>query len=142
MLPYFTSRFSRSRPPVVVAGAVAVRIPPVEKDEEEKYKPIELPLVKRMLKELRPYKRQYAAGISIGLVHVLLDMLGPKFIQGIIDYCVAYRSGAFPGATDAVAIQHVVGIIAFWAITFTGSVLLQRICIILMTRAGETVQFG
>jgi ABC-type multidrug transport system fused ATPase/permease subunit len=142
MLTYFQSRFSRTRPPIVMAGAVAVRIPPVEKDEEERYKPIELPLVKRMLKELRPYKRQYAAGISVGLVHVLLDLLGPRFIKGIIDYCVAYRAGAFPGADDRVAIWHVLGIIAFWTLAFTGSVILQRICILLMTRAGESVQFG
>jgi ATP-binding cassette subfamily B protein len=141
MLASFTSRFSRSRSSAA-AVALPIRMPPVEKEEEERYKPIELPLVKRMLKELAPYKKRYATGIGIGLVHVLLDMLGPKFIQGIIDYCVVFSTGALPNTDSRRAIWHVIGIIGFWTAAFAGSVVLQRICIIIMTRAGETVQFN
>ena len=32
-------------------------------------------------------------------------------------------------------------IIGFWALAFVASVILQRMCIIIMTRAGESVQF-
>src|SRR5436309_8050726 len=127
MLSHLKSRFS-SRGAASAAAAIPVRIPPVEKEEEERYKPIELPLVKRMLKELRPYKKQYATGISIGLIYVLLDMLGPKFIQGIIDYCVAFTTGGLPGVSAHRAMWHVVGIIGFWTLAFTGSVIFQRIC--------------
>ncbi|HTL29246.1 MAG TPA: ABC transporter ATP-binding protein [Tepidisphaeraceae bacterium] len=131
----------RSAQKALEAGALGVAPAQVENDEEQKYRPIEWPLVQRMLSTLRPYRKQYMIGISIGLVHVLCDMLGPKFIQAIIDFCQKYASAAVQMSQNA-AIRHLMGIIGLWCLVFACSVTLQRICIITMTRAGETVQFG
>jgi len=120
--------------------ALPVKPAPIENDDEQRYKPIEWPLVRRLLRELMPFKKQYAMGIGIGLVHVFLDMLGPQFIRGIINYCTSYIAGDVH-TTQIGAIRHVLVIIGFWTLAITGSIILQRLCIILMTRAGETVQF-
>ena len=55
-------------------------------EEEETYKPIEWPLVRRLLSVLAPYKRQYLIGLALGLVHISCDMAGPKFMQHLIDF--------------------------------------------------------
>ena len=120
--------------------ALAVKPAPIENDDEQRYKPIEWNLVKRLLGELKPFKKQYAIGIMIGLVHVSLDLLGPQFIRKIINYCTAYIAGELH-TTQGGAIRHILMIIGFWVAAVTGSILLQRLCILLMTRAGETVQF-
>ena len=58
----------------------------VSEDEEQRYKPIEWPLVRRLLTWLAPHRKRYTLAICVGLVYVLLDMLGPTFLQKIIDY--------------------------------------------------------
>lgn len=131
----------RSAQRALQAGQLAVAPPELENDEEQRYRPIEWSLVRRMLQILRPYRKQYMIGISIGLVHVLCDMAGPRFIQRIIDFCTAYTSHSIT-LTQNKAILHLCGIMALWLLVFACSVTLQRICIIVMTRAGETVQFG
>src|SRR5205814_5578506 len=130
-------------------GAAVVALPrgvapaPIDKDDDEqKYRPIAWPLVRRMLRELGAYRKQYALGIGVGLIHVLCDMSGPKFIEALINYCTAFAHGQVPGATRGDAIRQVLTIIAAWTGVFVCSVFLQRICIIIMTRAGETVQFS
>jgi ATP-binding cassette subfamily B protein len=120
--------------------ALAVKPAPIENDDEQRYKPIEWSLVKRLLRELAPFRKQYTTGILIGLVHVSLDLLGPQFIRKIINYCTAYIGGDIQ-TTQGGAIRHVLMIIGFWVLAVTGSIILQRICILIMTRAGETVQF-
>ena len=79
-----------------------------------------------MLGALAPYRWQYIFGICIGLIHVLLDQQGPRFLRAIINSSAA---------------GQVVWTIGFWALAFVGSVLLQRWTILIMTRAGESVQF-
>lgn len=111
-----------------------------ETEEEARYKPIEFSLMRRLLGELRPYKKLYVFAISIGLVHVLLDMLSPMFVGRIIDLCSNFVGGKL-GLSKTQAILWLTGIIVAWAIAFIVSVALQRICIIYMTRAGESVQF-
>ena len=49
-------------------------------DEEARYRPIEWPLVRRLLGYLRPYKKSYAIGIAFGIAMVGLEMLSPQFI--------------------------------------------------------------
>jgi len=100
-------------------------------DDEPRYRDIDLALVRRLLVALRPYRREYLIAISVGLVHVLCDLSGPKFIEWLMRHC----SG--PGAD----IAGVARIIALWAGVAALSVAMQRWCIILMTRAGESVQF-
>lgn len=133
----FTTRRNR-----ITSSAIAlpVKPAPIENDDEQRYRPIEWPLMRRLLGELAPFKKQYALGIVIGLVHVSLDLLGPQFIRAIINYCTAFIAGEVH-VTQGGAIWHVLTIIGLWVLAVTGSIILQRICIIIMTRAGETVQF-
>lgn len=115
--------------------------PPVESDDEPRYKPIEWSLVKRMLGMLRPHKAQYAAAVALGLVHVLLDMQSPRFVGYIADYVAAFPAGGSAGLTHAAAVWHILAVMGLWTAVFAGSVVLQRLTILLMTRAGEAVQF-
>ena len=116
---------------------------PIDADEkEETYKPIEWPLVKRLLSMLAPFKWRYALGIALCAVHVLLEMLSPKFTQWIINYTTDYVGRALsPMPSENQAIRWVVTIIAIWACVYAVSLVLQRIVIIIMTNAGERVQF-
>jgi ATP-binding cassette subfamily B protein len=107
-------------------AAAALPIPQIEIDNEPRYRPIEMWLVKRMLQALGPYKKQYILGISIGLVQVLLDQQGPRFLRVIINSSLA---------------SQVITTILIWAGVFLVSVLLQRWTILIITRAGESVQF-
>jgi ATP-binding cassette subfamily B protein len=122
------------------AGALAVRPAPIEMDEEQKYRPIEWSLVRRIIRELAPFRNQYIVGISLGLVHVLCELLSPKFIQWIINY--ATSAALVAGVPFEAKVTKLAGIIGLWALVFAVSVVLQRWCIIIMTRAGESVQFN
>jgi ATP-binding cassette, subfamily B, bacterial len=117
--------------------------PPVDSDEkEETYKPIEWPLVRRLLSMLSPYRWRYALGIGLCAVHVLLEMLSPKFTQWIINYTTDYVGRALsPMPTEGQAIRWVIAIVSLWACVYAVSLVLQRIVILIMTSAGERVQF-
>ncbi len=122
-----------TQPPVPVAQ--------VESEDEDRYRPIQWPLVRRLMGSLAPFKKLYLVAISLGLCQVLLDMQSPEFLQRIIDYGALYAQKALPGVTMNAASWHIVHIIAAWTAVFIGSVILQRFTILLMTRAGESVQF-
>src|SRR5437660_12309484 len=113
-----TTDFTTRRNPALRAEALAVKPAPIDNDAEQRYKPIEWPLVRRLLRELAPFKKQYAIGIAIGLVHVMLDLLGPQFIRAIINYCNAFIGGEVQ-ATQGGAIRHVLWIIGFWVLAVT-----------------------
>ncbi len=115
--------------------------PAVESEEEGRYKPIAWPLVRRLLANLGPYKWQYILGVSLGLTQVILDMTGPRFIQAIVDHCTNFVSGKMPGVSVNQASWHVASIVGLWAVVIAGSVTLQRLAMLIMIRAGETVQF-
>ncbi len=129
----FTTRRNRTS-----AAALPVKPAPIENDDEQRYKPIEFQLLRRMLAELKPFRTQYILGISIGLVQVLFDMTGPKFIQALINFCKSIDT--FPG-TSREGIQRVLFIVMLWVLVAAASIILQRWVILIMTRAGETVQF-
>ncbi|MBC8106241.1 MAG: ABC transporter ATP-binding protein, partial [Anaerolineae bacterium] len=122
------------------AAAALVQPAPIEMDDEQRYRPIDWVLVRRLLRELSPYRFQYALGVALGLVHVLLDMAGPAFIAHLIDYCTGYIRKT-KNVTESQAINHVLLIMLIWTMSFVFSVALQRLCIIILTRAGESVQF-
>jgi ATP-binding cassette subfamily B protein len=129
----------RKRTPLLVAPP---KTHEVGEGEEERYKPIEWSLVRRLLTVLAPYKRQYLIGLGFGLVHVLCDMSGPKFMSHTIDYVKGFTEGKLANMpAQNGAIRHVCVIIALWAAVAVVSFLLQRQTIIVMTRAGESVQF-
>src|SRR5688572_20342963 len=130
----------RSAAPATAAAALAVPLPPLETDDEPRYKPIEWSLVRRMLGMLAPYKAHYAAAIALGLVHMLLDMQSPRFIEYIANYVTSFRAGRL-SETRSDAVWHILSVMGFWTLVFAASVVLQRWTILLMTRAGEAVQF-
>jgi ATP-binding cassette, subfamily B, bacterial len=117
-----------------------VKPAPLETDDEPRYRPIEWPLVHRLLAALKPYKWLYAAAIGMGLCHVTLDLMAPQFVSRIINYGTDYTTGKLPISLST-AQRHVLAILGLWTATFIGSVILQRLTILAMTRAGESVQF-
>jgi ATP-binding cassette, subfamily B, bacterial len=135
MTTEFTTRRNHRRSDSIT---LPVKPAPIENDDEQRYRPIEWNLLRRMLAELKPYRTQYIWGLIIGLVHVTLEMSGPKFIQALINFCKSMSD--FPG-TDSDRIQHILFIMMFWLAISAVSIMLQRILILIMTRAGESVQF-
>ena len=138
---------------------------PDDEAEEARYKPIDRALVGRLGKLLAPFKWQYALGLALGLAHVSLEMLSPRYMQEIIDRVAAYvaapgtetpavtvisklvrsienATGFGVGAGERAAVAGVVLTVALWAVTLACSVVLQRYTILVMTGAGEQVQFG
>ncbi len=65
---------------------------PVESDDEARYGKIDLKLIRRMLGALRPYRRLYALGLSLGLIHIGLEMAGPKFMQALINLTLGWAA--------------------------------------------------
>jgi len=138
----FTSRFARRRTrPVSEAVAMLYPHSLLESEDEDRYRPIRWPLVRRLLASLGPFKWAYFAAISLGLCQVLLDMQGPQFIKHIINFGTAYAQHSYPQLSVSQASWHVAALVGAWTLVFIGSVILQRFCIIIMTRAGESVQF-
>jgi ATP-binding cassette subfamily B protein len=113
---------------------------PVESDEEPRYRPITLDLLGKLLRSLKPYRWQYAAGISVGLVHILLEMQSPQFIAAIVNLITRFAGGE-SGLTQNQAVVRLAGIVGLWAAVILASIILQRFTIIIMCRAGESVQF-
>lgn len=135
--------FKRNKPDPRKLAALAQPLAE-DKDKEEPYKPIEWPLMKRCLGLLTPYRNRYILGIAVCTVHVLLEMAGPKFIGHLIDFCgkhvVESSQGLWATAISDNGI-HVLLVIAAWLVVLAASILLQRWVIIIMTDAGERVQF-
>jgi ATP-binding cassette subfamily B protein len=156
----------RKRPPAVPAPTTPA---PADEEEDARYKPVDMVLLRRTAQLLAPFKWQYALGLFVGLVHVLLDLQAPRFTQAIIDHCSAWlvRTPAsvdeppevssvarFAGwATQSLglgaplekpssAVAVVAAIIVLWAMVSVVSVVLQRLTILITTGAGEQVQFG
>ena len=95
-----------------------------------------------MLALLKPYKKQYIFGIGVGLIHVLLEMAAPKFMQYLIGYTGNYASGVLPDhPTERQAIWHVAKVIGLWTLVYAASLILQRLTILRLASAGERVQF-
>ncbi len=134
-----------------------------DEDDERDYRPLDWALIRRMSAWLRPYRGQYALGIALGVLMILIEMQSPRFMAAIIDVALQHRAavtpddgggagaaamapgGAGAGAIDAAdeqaAIRRVVGLVALWGGLFVVVVILQRVTILIMTSAGERVQF-
>jgi VanZ family protein len=96
-------------------------------DEEPAYRPIDLALLKRMLRWLAPFKKRYALGIGLGIVMVVLEMQSPLFISRIVNYAMAYLGGDLqPPATGREAALHVAAIVLIWAVVLACGLLLER----------------
>jgi ATP-binding cassette subfamily B protein len=133
-----------------------------ETDEESRYRPIELGMVRKMLGALAPYKWAYIAGISICWMQVMLDLLGPQFIgaiinfvgdvkgnvnrqqsAGIAEWLVKHLTSGTPAnlLTAKQAIWHLTLIVGLWGVAIAGSIVLQRWALLILQRVGENVQF-
>jgi len=99
--------------------------------------------VLRTLTLLAPYKKRYALGVGLGILMTVAEMMSPKFTQWIIDYGVNYSSGLLNPmpAMPRGAMWHIVLLVGLWAVVLTAAVILQRFTILVMTGAGERVQF-
>jgi ATP-binding cassette, subfamily B, bacterial len=111
-----------------------------QESDEEKYKKIDFALLRRMAGEYRPFWKLYASGITLGVVVVFIMMLGPWFIQQIIkalEVHIATKQTAI-GPT----MWTIVLIILAWLGATILTVLIDRVRILIMTGAGERVQFS
>ena len=45
----------------------------VDEAEEQRYKPVEWPIVRRVIQNLMPYRRMYLGGLLLGMVMLILD---------------------------------------------------------------------
>jgi ATP-binding cassette, subfamily B, multidrug efflux pump len=139
---------------------------PGAEEDEAPYKPIDLKMVGRLVTWMKPYRWGYATGITLGIVMIWVWMLGPMINQHIVDYCSAFykgqpwdqQAGFFSRLTDRVttwvtgssipskpvyaqAVWHLVWVFVAW-LTISGVALaLDRWRILVMTWAGQRVQF-
>jgi ATP-binding cassette, subfamily B, bacterial len=111
-------------------------------DGEARYRPIDRKLIRRLLGLLAPFKWRYALGVTLGTGMLLFEMQSPRFTQRLIDYSTGFASGALkPMPTLHNAGWHVAFIVATWAAALAMAIVLQRYTILVMTNAGERVQF-
>jgi ATP-binding cassette, subfamily B, bacterial len=111
-------------------------------DDEPRYRPIDRKLIGRLFLLLRPYRWQYALGVVLGMVMVILEMQGPRFMGAIINLATGFTGRTLhPMPTESQAVRHVAEIVALWALTLGTALVIHRMTILIMTRAGESVQF-
>jgi ATP-binding cassette subfamily B protein len=134
-------RWLNSRRPA--AGPTADEVPIAPADDEPAYRPIDRALVVRLLSVLRPYSRRYALGIGLGLGMVSLELLSPLFLREVVDVASSHASAAESGAGAEFGdvVSRLAATIGFWALALGVAVVLQRATILIMTDAGERVQF-
>jgi len=136
-------RLLRRGPPRPLGEPLAL----VVTEDEPQYRPIDRALLGRMLRGLRPYARHYVLGIALGAVMIVLEMQSPQFMRDIINITTAFVAAPPPAdplaaaAAERAAVRRVVGVVGLWAVVLAAVVLLQRWAILVMTRAGERVQF-
>jgi ABC-type multidrug transport system fused ATPase/permease subunit len=104
--------------------------------EEQRYKKIDLALLRRMGASLWPFRRLYATGLVVSMLITVLDMQGPRFIQHIINYASGKSGVTNPSK------WHVAGIVGLWAMVAGTALVLDRFRILIFTGAGERVQFA
>jgi ABC-type multidrug transport system fused ATPase/permease subunit len=114
----------------------------VDEEEEQRYKPVEWPIVRRVIQNLMPYRRMYLGGLLLGMVMLILEMQSPRFMQFIIDHVTAYATGKLPGVSASAASWKLFWIVLAWAGVLAIALVLQRYVILIMTSAGERVQFS
>ena len=112
-----------------------------DEPDELNYKPIDLKMIRRLGVWLKPYRKQYVLGVSMGVVMIFMQMTGPWFISRLVDYSTAFLAGSLHGVTRNGAIGHAGLLVAVWAALSIASLLIERARILIMTRAGERVQF-
>ncbi len=117
------------------------RLDLITDDGEARYRPIDAALVRRLAGWLRPYRKQYIVGVLLGMLMILLEMQSPRFMGAIINHTTDYLAGALAPMTQGQAIRKVGLIVGLWALVVGTATIIHRATIIIMTDAGERVQF-
>ena len=119
------ARGSAAPPPSPASGRN-----PNAPDEEEPYKELEWPLVKRILALMAPYRWPYALALVLNIVFTILDMLGPMFIRQLIDHDIpgeVHPLLRLVGLTPAHPAYWAIGLtIGAWGLTVLVAVLIMR----------------
>jgi ATP-binding cassette subfamily B protein len=137
MIALLTKRFRKRTLVTQVVQSVETE------DGEARYKPIDLAMVRRLFLQLKPFKRQYSIGLVLGAMQVLLEMQSPRFTRAVVNLTTAFaRHEQGAPTTSHQAIVRLFWIIVLWSLTLLTAVILQRFTILVMTRAGESVQFS
>jgi ATP-binding cassette subfamily B protein len=131
-------------------------------DGETAYKPLEWPVVRKMLGWMAPFKKQYALALVLNIAFTLLEMSGPLFMRHLIDKditgnkhflapAVAWCVGLF-SPQRAAAIQTLTGTslkffsiiltVSLWAVMVLAANLISRFNIEYNRRNGERVLFA
>ena len=133
--------FFRRRPKV--AAALTAPPPPAEALDEARYGKIDLKLIRRMLGALRPFRHLYILGMTLGLIHIGLEMAGPKFMQRLINFTLGWAKDHPTGDHQwRAGASHVLLVMSGWGAVLAGSIVFQRYTILVMAGAGERVQFA
>jgi ABC-type multidrug transport system fused ATPase/permease subunit len=99
-----------------------------QKDEDIRFRPIEMKQVYRLLAWLKPYKRLYIIGALCGVVSIVLDLATPTLIKHIVD-----AAGA-GGSVDTIY-----KFAAIWAGLVVASLALDSLQISYTNQCGECV---
>jgi len=132
-------------------------------DSEPEYKPLEWPVIRKMLLRMKPYTWAYILGAVIGLAMTILEMLGPTYIGHLVDKDIPGTDLHFAARWLIYGLQcigqsawaeqlynvfqlHLSGwgiafTMACWATTLATAILLQRFNIGFTTRTGQRVIF-
>lgn len=133
-------RLLRKRKRSILTGAPIGENPRAEEPEDDpKYKPIDMAMVKRLMKWMKPYRRHYVAGISLGVVMIGIRMADPIIFQHLVDRLTSF-AGNKTDDTAGAATRYCLILIGMSAILQATGVLLDRWRLLVMTFAGENVQ--
>lgn len=160
----FLKRLKKNQPAVANAGT--------DNDDDQRYKPLEMGLVRRIAAECWPYRKRYLLGTIVGTIMIVLEMQSPNIMRTIIDFATAYHAqsagevdklndlgaGSFifrildtltgwmnfgPALqSQSAAIAAIVVMVLFWACVLGAALLLQRLVLLIFIEAGERVQFS
>ncbi|MCW8133336.1 MAG: ABC transporter ATP-binding protein [Planctomycetota bacterium] len=61
---------------------------PERGDQENRYKPISMKLISRLLGWMKPYRGLYALGVVCGILSVGMELAAPRLVQQIIDFAI------------------------------------------------------
>jgi ATP-binding cassette subfamily B protein len=159
-------KFKRDQRKAVAQGAgvrgILPAADPNAPEEEEPFKELEWPLVRRILSWMAPYRKQYLLALLLNVVFTILEMLGPMFVRQLIDHDVAGRQHFLVGGAAWLADQVSAGLgarltgaiapaqaywsialtISLWGLAVLAAVLIMRFNIEYNRRIGEQVMFA
>ncbi len=159
-------KFRRNKRRIVAQGNSARPQGPTKDpnaaEEEEPYKELEWPLIKKILMWMRPFRTQYIIALLLNMVFTVLEMLGPMFIRELIDHdipghphwltsalawlCARFSAGA-DGRMDAYFALHraywnIGCTVLLWALAVLLANLIMRFNLEYNRRVGEKVLFS